>query len=257
MTTPTPYIFPFGRPVAPCKPSADGKRSFFVLGAYPSALHVKWTPPVGFKPIAAIAVDNEPSPFWTGEDESKRIEAWMRAVEWRAEWGSIAGVGRLNGSSGKWVKERVLDPLGATHADTWITDALDTYRCSVDLAVRLEDTYKPFAADMKLPLHALAQHPSEHDIVSESVREHRERLERELATAQPEVIVTLGNAALRAFTGLVEVVGEEAPKKLAVDAYGRALNVNVAGRPAKWVPLAHPAAPKVYQAAHRDWIASR
>jgi hypothetical protein len=37
-----------------------------LLGAYPSALHVRWVPPpqLGIDPVAALAVDKEPSVFW-------------------------------------------------------------------------------------------------------------------------------------------------------------------------------------------------
>ena len=50
--------FVFGRPVVPAKPVADGTRNFFVLGAYPSALHVQWRLPHNLGLIRAIAVDN-------------------------------------------------------------------------------------------------------------------------------------------------------------------------------------------------------
>ena len=40
-------VFPFGRPVVACEPAATGRAAVFVLGAYPSALHVRWHPPQG------------------------------------------------------------------------------------------------------------------------------------------------------------------------------------------------------------------
>jgi hypothetical protein len=30
--------------------------------------------------IRAVPVDNEPMPFWNGDDENLRIEQWMAAV---------------------------------------------------------------------------------------------------------------------------------------------------------------------------------
>jgi len=57
-----PGQFPFGAPVLARAPSADTARPLFVLGAYPSALHVRWTAPDGAS-IAAMPVDNEPEPF--------------------------------------------------------------------------------------------------------------------------------------------------------------------------------------------------
>lgn len=58
--------FFFGQPVLPRRAVADGQRDVFVLGAYPSALHVEWTPPSPHRPVRALAVDNEPEPFWNG-----------------------------------------------------------------------------------------------------------------------------------------------------------------------------------------------
>jgi hypothetical protein len=66
-----------------------GRSPVFVLGAYPSALHVRWTPSgAGHKPVQALAVDNEPWPFWDGDDERERVATWYAAVgredfEWR------------------------------------------------------------------------------------------------------------------------------------------------------------------------------
>src|SRR5215212_6481198 len=55
-------VFPFGRLVVPCDPVATGRAAMFVLGAYPSALHVRWRPPQGEgRVVQALAVDNEPS----------------------------------------------------------------------------------------------------------------------------------------------------------------------------------------------------
>ena len=57
----------------------------YVLGAYPSALHVQWAPPAveghSLRPVRALAVDNEPS-------------------EWGEATSPPAGT---NGPSGEWV----------------------------------------------------------------------------------------------------------------------------------------------------------
>ena len=137
--------FPFGRPLEARKPSATSARRLFVLGAHPTALHVEWTPPSPFQRIAALAVDNEPEAFWTGKDEKARIEAWTAAVGWRAEWGKVGPVGPINGSSGQWLDERLLKPLRATRAETWMTDCLDTYRFSFGQQEVVTTKFAPFA----------------------------------------------------------------------------------------------------------------
>lgn len=253
----TPSIFPFGQPLLPCEPSGNGKTRLFILGAYPSALHVRWTPPKPLRPIQAIAVDNEPEPFWTGLDEDARIEAWKAAVGWQPEWGIVAKAGKLNGSSGRWVENNVLTPLSVARAEAWITDCLNTYRCSESLAARLEDTYTPFARDFNRARHVLIEHPSEDDIVREALSAHRERLSRQLADSRPDLVVTLGNAALRVLAEFVEIVGHPAQKKLAVEGYGSSMPIKVGSRNAEWLPLAHPAAPEKYQLAHEEWIKKR
>ena len=250
------HRFPFGRLVAPCLPSADAPRRLLVLGAYPSALHIRWIPPEPHRPIAALAVDNEPTPFWTGEDQAIRVERWKEQVGWDGRWGECSPVGGLNGPSGAWVARRVLRPLGAGRDDAWITDCLDTYRVSTGAEARILDTYRPFAGAYGLPADLLGRHPSESEIVVEALRDHRARLLRELEEARPSLLVTLGNAALRVVVGLGAVADGSAPKCLTTDGYGRARRIRLGQREVEWLPLAHPAAPQMYQEAHAQWCAS-
>lgn len=202
-----------------------------------------------------MAVDNEPAPFWTGDDEVERVEAWKAAVGWTSDWGVASPAKGFNGPSGAWVAEKVLAPLGAVRDDAWITDCLDTYRCSTDLQRRLTDTYAPFAARRGLPSPTMARHPSESQIVREGVTDHRGRLLAELDEARPELIVTLGNAALRVMRRLVEAE-DVSRRNVAVSMYGQRLAVRVDGRHVEWLPLAHPAAPRAYQEAHARWVAT-
>jgi hypothetical protein len=224
----------------------------FILGAYPSALHIAWRPPTG-KPIKAMAIDNEPVAFWSGAGEEKYIAAWKKTVGFRdGEWGAVAGVGQLNGSSGKWVEENVLAPVGAGRDDACITDVLNTYFSSTGGAGRVADTYAPFAARVGLPAARLANHPSENIIVEQAVQRHRDRLLRELGDVAPDIVVTLGNAALRVLRAITGA--SDAPTKLRADSnYGAEIALSVEGQNMTWLPLAHPAAPKAYQEAHLRW----
>jgi uracil-DNA glycosylase len=246
--------FLFGQPVLPARPAADGPRRLFVLGAYPSALHVRWFGPDGSCLIQAVAVDNEPEPFWTGSDEAERIERWLESVAFRAEWGCVRPCGGLNGPSGDWVQANVLDALGVARDEAWITDCLDTYFESQAAARRLEsDRVASVVRELSIPPRRHATHPSESQIVRFALQGHRDRLRAELDLARPECVVTLGNAALRVFGELVEV-GGGAMKKLSVDGFGSPVTARLDGRAVRWLPLAHPAAPAIYQAAHRQWV---
>jgi hypothetical protein len=64
--------FPFGAPVLACGTEMPTRQfPVLVLGAYPSALHVRWVPPEGYgRAVAALPVDNEPTPFWDGQQPS-------------------------------------------------------------------------------------------------------------------------------------------------------------------------------------------
>ncbi len=74
------YTFILGKPVLPVRPAATDRRKVFLIGAYPSALHVRKTHRELSSPVAAIAVDNEPEPFWTGIDEAEKSDAWRESI---------------------------------------------------------------------------------------------------------------------------------------------------------------------------------
>jgi uracil-DNA glycosylase len=251
--------FPFGRPLAPRAPSATSARRLFLLGAYPSALHVEWKPPAPFQRIAALAVDNEPEPFWTGKDEEARIEAWRAAVGWKAEWGTFGPVGPLNGSSGQWLDERLLKPLRTTRAETWITDCLDTYRFSHGQQKAVTERFEPFASKKGLDWKGVPpelEHPDEDAIVKQTIEQHQKRLLGELKTAAPRLVVTLGNAALRVFARLASIPEPELlkPNK----DYGTEITATVGTQQVQWLPLVHPGQrSKEWLAAHTKWIRVR
>jgi hypothetical protein len=251
-------VFPFGAPVAKRPPSASSHRALFIMGAYPSALHVRWVLP-GVAVVQAMPVDNEPVPFWDGADQAERVELWKTTVHFDARLGRVEPAGDLNGSSGTWVAANVLAPLRVARSDAWVTDVLDTYRCSTGVARRVHDTYDSRAVPLGAPPVSLLPHPSESEIVREGLARHRQRLLKELAEADPERIVTLGNASLRVMRELLsDRGGLAAPEKLSADdGYGRPVIVKLNGRNVEWFPLAHPAARGNWQVVHRRWAAEK
>ena len=256
--TNTEYRFPFGCPVTERKPSAYPQGRLFVLGAYPSALHVQWEPPVG-RPgglIKAMAVDNEPEPFWNGADADEQVAKWLRDAEFHDGWGVVKIPPGINGRSGGWVDSNILKKFDALRTDAWITDCLNAYRRSEGGWRAIEERFVPFAVDAGIELPELAPHPDEDQIVAEASTAARSAaLRDELHTAAPETIVTLGNSALRVMRELVdEIVGPDPGKGLRVGGYGARCDVLVNGRTIGWYPLAHPAAPERYQVAHEGWM---
>jgi hypothetical protein len=247
------YQFPFGRPVEACAPSRH-HGGLFVLGAYPSALHVHWAAPDGTE-IAALAVDNEPEPFWNGADEEARIAKWKEQVGFGDRWGSVGPVGKHNGSSGAWLDVNVIAPLGFRREQTWITDCLDTYRASTAQARAIDERFRPFAGSTGIEPPSLPKHPSESAIVKEARAEHLDRLGRELRDAGPTTIVTLGNAALRIMQMLLDhdPYGDD---RLYQEPYGRRLVSSIEGRFVAWYPLVHPGA-RGWRWAHGAWVRLR
>ena len=246
--------YPFGAPVRSVARQPSGHRRVFILGAYPSALHIRWIPPDGSNlgAVRALAVDNEPEPFWDGADDAELVDAW--AAEWfSASYGRVSPAGKLNGSSGRWVDEQVLRPLAARREEVWFTDCLDTYRGSRGQAKRIGDTYTPFADEADLPQAILGDHPSETAIVRQCLDGHQERLLDELDAVAPDLVVTLGNAAARVFHELIGLDGPAPP--LAREGYGEFVHVaRLSGRAIQWLPLVHPGAPSTWQQGHAVWV---
>jgi hypothetical protein len=248
----------FGKPVIPAKPRSNGPRDVFVLGAYPSALHVRWQAPGCARAVQAVAVDGEPEPFWIGDDEDAQIKRWLGEISFPSSWGKVAPCGRLNGSSGVWVDEMILRPLGIDRSSAWITDCVDTYFESAAAAARLArpEIVNAMTAN-GIPTAHHRGHPSESSIVREALEVHADRLRAELFVARPRIVVTLGNAALRvlaAFGGAANLPKQLSP---ANDLCGKAHRGGIGDLKFECLPLAHPASPVPYQRAHREWVAAR
>jgi uracil-DNA glycosylase len=243
--------------VRPCGTALpDRDHPVFVLGAYPSALHVRWTPPDGFgAAVSALPVDNEPTPFWDGDPEQAQalFETW-RAEHFRPEWGSVR-LAALNGPSGRDLENRWLRPLGWSRTQAFITDCLPTARASRGVATRLADRYRPFAEVHGAPAANLGPHPSEDEIVAEALDSEATRIAQQLRAAGPDLVITLGNAAARVLAGLAGL-----PERSAVlrpETYGEERHIEVDGHRLRWQALVHPATPRVWAERHTAWARDR
>jgi hypothetical protein len=227
-----------------------------VLGVYPSALHIRWTHPRGR--IAALAVDQEPWPFWEGHDDVDRVERWRQAVGWQSEWGDAEPVGRLNGSSGRAVCDRVLRPLGLDPDGVWLTDALPffhVHRGDGTQGAAMLDRYDPFARTHGLPVHRLPDRPPAAELVRRAVRDEGERLCTELEASGAPLLITLGNEALAVAADLLT---GDLPRGLRQGAhYGRRHPAALRGRPFDVLPLVHPGQRGgAWTRTHDDWMAA-
>lgn len=251
-------FFPFGRPVMPVEPRKSKANEAFVLGAYPSALHVSWTPR-GSKKIQALPVENEPSPFWTGDDVVQHFKRWLQDVRWDDSWGSVGvndrfpGSDRFNGSSGRILRDNVLKPLGLSIDSAYISDCLNLYHMSAGVKARLDTDIGDALEKLGRAGLGLLNHPSENQIVKLALVDHHMRIAAELEEAKPKVVITLGNAALRVL-GLVVGRPEVQPLKHDNSYYGKPIHINFAGHAIRWYPLCHPGQRDArYLLAHSVW----
>lgn len=241
----------FGSEITKRPPSAADTRGTFVLGAYPSALHVRWDLPLGVVRdtgrrrltwVNSLAVQDEPSPFWNGSDAHERVARWASSAS--PLWGKFTNDHSMNGSSGRLLDERYLSILGIKRGEAWITDCLDTYYGSkgqhavVAFYRSLSDRAGPF------PTVNLPSHPDTKTIERRAI-EDVTQLRSELEMCEPEEVVTLGAAAFKVFLRLLEPLGSAPPGLTPVRGqYGRPVVVRQRGRTIRWWPLAHTASPK-------------
>ncbi len=265
--------YPFGLPVNAVHPTATGRRRFFVLGAYPSAFHVRWTPPprLDLGTVQALAVDDEPEPFWNGTDEAVLLQGWLSRVQAAAECGQFTGAGPFNGSSGRHLDRQYLTPLGATRDDVWITDVVNRHFVSTGGAAAIASRYGLAADALGLPPARLPARPPAEGLIALAVSKHLDRLVGDLAEAEPDHVLTLGNEALTVFwaLGVRPRSNEARVPTLSAAVYGRRIPVVLpGGHECVLHPLAHPnllfnpktgASPgflrgiEAYRAGHARW----
>jgi hypothetical protein len=183
-----------------------GTAELFVLGAYPSALHVRWRQRGGVT-VGALAVDDEPEVFWDGSDAADRIEAWQATVGWKDEHGTVTLAGG-NGSSGRSVVDGVLKPLRVSSADTYFTDCLPFYVTKSgpgSQGQRIDDVYRPFAREHGLAEANLPSRPTPSALVDRTVTDEARTLREQVEEADAARIITLGQEAADVLAKLVGV----------------------------------------------------
>jgi hypothetical protein len=190
-----------------------------------------------------LLVDNEPEVFWNGEGAKSMLFVWKDAVGFRdGAWGAVNHApSSNNGPSGKWVEEHVLRPFNVARGDCCMTDCINTARRNKGQSKRIRETYEPAVAKLGLPAVVMEAAPvGEATVVREVKRSQLCRLSAELDAARPEVVITLGNAALRVLRLLVEIDSGDPGPALREESYGREAIVRHSGGRARWLPLVHP-----------------
>lgn len=246
-------IFPFGRPATDRPPRAPARDAdLFVLGVYPSALHVRWQRPDGVVQVQALAVADEPEVFWDGADAAERVRRWSSEVGWRRDWGEVSPSG--NGTSGRAVAEDVLAPMGTTIDRCFVTDCLPRYHVKHGPGSQgsaMTERYAPFAAARGLPTVSLPRRPAVPTFIRQAVRENGDQLARQLRFARAELVVTLGEEAADVFAA---VTGAERVVLRRDDEYGRERRVPSGFGVGAWIALKHPGLREPrWKARHDEW----
>ena len=227
------------------------------MGIYPSALHIRWVSQ-DFR-IAALAVDEEPWPFWDGGDQDHRVQTWQTKVGWRPAWGEVSPAGRLNGSSGVSVRDHVLNALGIDIGRAWLTDAVPffhVHRGPGTQGAAMSSRYDGFARQHGLPLHNLPDRPSTDRLIQYAVEHELGRLRAELVDSKASLMITLGSEALAVAAALGE---GDLPLALSPGGtYGVTCTTRIEGRSIQVLPLVHPGQrAAAWRAAHDRWLESR
>jgi uracil-DNA glycosylase len=224
--------FPFGQPIKKVEQEDRTPKKVFVLGVYASAVHAKWIGPGGKQLISAVGVASEPEIFWRG-DWAEKIIAAIDIPN---------GVGRfvpasktLNGPSGVSLDKFFLEPLRIGREDVWLCDLLP-YSCMNDeQAKALKREYLPRAKQFGLPEYNWGPVP---DILADEDR--RNQIKCEIAEAQPDVLITLGDDPLKWFAKYYGAMDHLEGYGSEKEEYGRLHPLIIDGRQINLLPLAHP-----------------
>jgi uracil-DNA glycosylase len=178
--------------VQPARQGGRGPRRIFVLGVYASAVHARWLRADGSTAINALAVASEPEIFWRRDGVAEVISR----IPVPAGAGRLVPAGAsLNGPSGRALDESFLAPLGVDRSQAWLCDLLPESRCNPKQAAALAREYVPVMARFGLPSYDFPPVPA-----ALADEQRVGEIESEIAEAQPQVLVTLGDQPLKWFT---------------------------------------------------------
>lgn len=251
-------VFPFGavsRRRPPRVPT--GETRVFVLGVYPSALHVRWILPAwaqqefGRTHVSSLAVDVEPKVFWEGADPpaSTLVQQWEKRYFPGDDPNTFGTVQPgHNGSSGFNVANEILAKFGWRLDDVWLTDASNRFYVKKGPGKKpgqadvIHTVYNPFAQQVGLPQASLPPRPTPAALVGTAVKEEGSRLVQEWLQATAPILITLGEEARQVAAALAE--DSEGPPRQPLRShdpqYGHPGRIAIAGHDARWMALTHP-----------------
>ena len=240
-------IFPFGEDVRRVEQSDRMPKRVFVLGVYASAVHAKWISARGKEKVRALAVASEPRIFWCG-DGSDELIASIRVPPRLGQLEPAEP--RFNGPSGCALDSLILEPLGLSRDDAWLSD-LVPHSCANPAqldAIRRE--YLPHVEDFSLPYPTVPTVPR-----SLADDQRRKELQQEIREARADVVITLGDEPIRWFLGPLTGKNRRLADFGDTDAiYGRIQWTQLDGRRMAVIPLAHPRQVASLGRSSKKWL---
>lgn len=231
----------------------SGVPEALVVGVYPSAFHVAWSPPPeldGRAPesrqrplIASLAVDVEPAVFWDGirPSPAEVLEGWVATSEFDPGTHGTARPG-MNGPSGAGLIAEFLAPLKVDAGRCAFTDAVPWFFVKNDAkgqGAAIRDRFAPIADQLRVHRGSLPPRPTPRELVAIAAGdERRDSFRDELIHAQASLVITLGQEALDAVSAVAEV--ESVPTRLVPEDYGKPGRVKVGSRVMELLALVHP-----------------
>jgi len=225
-----------------------------VVGVYPSAFHVAWSPPAEHDPrsvkdrrrpfISSLAVDVEPIVFWDGATPTpiSELERWQRAVQFDSQRHGTVTLGN-NGPSGAGLLTDILTPLGMDAASVAFTDAVPWFFVKSGKGSQgdaITGRFNALARDLGLVEGSLPERPTPKvlvDLVTSGQR--RDGLRREITDAGVPLVITLGQEALDATRRIADRC-EGIQTRLAPEGYGAKGELEIDGATIAILPLVHP-----------------
>ena len=256
----TALRFPFGQPITAVRQTDRSPKRVFVLGVYASAVHARWLGPDSKLLVNALAVASEPCIFWTGIGAAEII----RAIDVPEEAGSLVPASpTLNGPSGRTLDGHYLSPLGLTRADAWLCDLLPESRLNAkQVAALTRAGYPALAKRGVVPAVDLEAAAVPVEFLTST---RPAEILAEIAEAKPDVLVTLGDQAIKDFVGTHAGISERSLREFGADpgSYGRFHPITLGGRTMKLLPLVHPrqagalgAASPAWTKLHAEWVST-
>lgn len=249
-------VFPFGQ-INLERPMRLPARAVnaVVIGVYPSAFHVSWSPPPELDPrpvgsrrrafISSLAVDVEPTVFWTGEDPSPgaELDRWKAAVGFDPDRHGSVSTGN-NGPSGAGLVTEILAPLGLDPATVAFTDAVPWFfvkHGSNSQGDAITTRFNPIARQLRLREGELPTRPTTKQLVAIASSNHSaSALRTAIVESLAPLVITVGQEALDAVRAVADR-SDSAQTRLAPDeTYGLPGELSIDRSTLGLVALAHP-----------------